>query len=684
MGSTDTSVSVALRASESRYRRLFEAAQDGILLLNAQTAQIEDANPYVMQLLGYSHAQMLGKKLWEVGAIADVAKSEEMFALLQDTGFVRYDDMPLKTRTGELINVEFVSNAYDCEGLRVIQCNVRNVTEQRHAEEQVRKLSLVVEQSRESIVIYSLAAEIEYVNEALVRSSGYTRHELLGRPVTVLYAEPSPLVAEPTLREALAQGQSWKGEFRRRRKDGSEFTESALVAPMRQADGQTSHYVAITQDNTQAKRDAQELARHRHQLEDLVVARTQALAQATQAAQAANVAKSAFLANMSHEIRTPLTAINGMAYLIRRSGVTAQQSAWLASLEAGGQHLLEVINAVLDLSQIEAGKLAVLDDELNVASVVAKVAGLLLERATAKRLTLQVQVCALPQVLHGDATRLQQALLNFAGNAVKFTHSGGVVLRVLCATDDADSMLLRFEVQDTGIGIAAQTLPKLFTAFEQADNSTTRRYGGTGLGLAIVKQLALLMGGEVGARSTPGAGSTFWFTARLRKAARSAPVRPLANAAAQLGAAKAGARILLVDDAPITRDVTLELLKAVIPLVDVADNGTDAVRLAALYHYDLILMDVQMPGMDGLEATRRIRRLPTGATTPIIALTANAFAEDRALCLAAGMDDFLAKPFHPDVLYDLVVTWLARPASPVRPASPAGTAPRPAAAPALS
>jgi CheY-like chemotaxis protein len=289
---------------------------------------------------------------------------------------------------------------------------------------------------------------------------------------------------------------------------------------------------------------------------------------------------------------------------------------------------------------------------------------MLVERATAKKLTLQVQLCPLPLALLGDATRLQQALLNYAGNALKFTHAGGVVLRVLCLEEQPDSLLLRFEVQDTGIGIDELTLARLFTAFEQADSSTTRRYGGTGLGLAIVRQLAALMGGKVGATSTPGVGSIFWFTARLGKGTTDTPLQllPLGAGAQLLGRAHAGARILLVDDAFVTREVTLELLQAVIPHVDVADNGAEAVRLVTLGHYDLILMDVQMPVMDGLQATRLIRRLPQGATTPIIALTANAFADDRARCLAAGMDGFLAKPFHPDELYELVVTWLARPA----------------------
>jgi PAS domain S-box-containing protein len=657
-----TTADAALRASESRYRRLFEAAQDGILLLNAETAQIEDANPYVIGLLGYSHAEMLGKKLWEVGAFADAAKSADMFAQLQDRGYVRYADLPLKTRTGALINVEFVSNAYDCAGVRVIQCNIRNITDQRKAEEQVRKLSLVVEQSPECIVISNLDTEIEYVNEALLCHSGYSREEIVGKKARILHAPLNGLETYTDLLAAVTQGRSWKGEFRSRRKDGSEFTESAIVAPIRQPDGTTSHYVTITQDNTQRKRDAEELERYRHRLEDLVEFRTRELAVAKQAAEAANIAKSAFLANMSHEIRTPLVAITGMAYLIRRSQVTPQQAEWLTMLEAGGQHLLELINAVLDLSKIDAGKLVLEEGDVSVGRIAANVASMFFERAAAKHLKLLVETQAVPRALLGDAPRLQQALVNYAANAVKFTDSGSVTLRALCVEDNPSNALVRFEVQDTGIGVAPAALPRLFSAFEQADNSTTRKYGGTGLGLAIVKQLARLMGGDVGVESRPGLGSTFWFTARLRKNAQPGAVHAVqeSSAQAELTRSHAGARILLVDDEPMNREVTLELLRSAVPNVDVAQDGNEAVKLAALRVYDLILMDVQMPGMDGLEATRRIRSLPAGADTPIIALTANAFAEDKARCLAAGMDDFLAKPFHPDSLFRTLVKWLSR------------------------
>ncbi|MEY2689631.1 MAG: hypothetical protein RL375_3830 [Pseudomonadota bacterium] len=467
------------------------------------------------------------------------------------------------------------------------------------------------------------------------------------------------LVGEPADE---AHDQTWKGELLSRRKGGGDYTAYAVVAPIRRADGQISHVVTITEDITQRTRDAEELERYRHQLEKLVDERTSQLGEAKLRAEAANIAKSAFLANMSHEIRTPLGAITGMAYLIRRSQVTPRQADWLSKLEIACKHLLELINVILDLSRIDAGKLVLEEVRVDVERITHNVEAMLSVQAEAKHLRLSVDLQTLPVRLMGDPVRLQQALLNYAGNAVKFTQSGHVTLTVSCVDDDADSALLRFEVSDSGIGIDAVTLPRLFTAFEQADNSTTRCYGGTGLGLAIVHQLARLMGGQTGVTSIKGVGSSFWFTARLKKFCR-----PIMALAAEPGTAEArlafefpDARILLVDDEPVNREVTQEMLGAVIARVDVADNGADAVRLVGRNPYDLILMDIQMPGMDGLEATRLIRAMPGGATTRIVALTANAYADDKARCLAAGMDGFLAKPFDVEALFDTVVAALSR------------------------
>ncbi|MBL8477952.1 MAG: response regulator, partial [Sterolibacteriaceae bacterium] len=263
----------------------------------------------------------------------------------------------------------------------------------------------------------------------------------------------------------------------------------------------------------------------------------------------------------------------------------------------------------------------------------------------------------------GDATRLQQAMLNYVTNAVKFTERGAVILHLGLVEETANSVLLRFAVEDSGVGIAPEALSRLFCAFEQADNSTTRKYGGTGLGLAITRRLAELMGGEAGAQSTPGVGSTFWFTARLKKsneAMVTAPAPAAAQAEAALRQDHAGKRILVVDDEPINREIAQELLESVGLVVDTAEDGAEAVTLARKTIYSTIFMDMQMPKVNGLEATREIRQLAGYRITPIIAMTANVFTEDKARCVAAGMDDFLTKPFKTDELFTTLLHSLSR------------------------
>ncbi|MCX7161638.1 MAG: ATP-binding protein, partial [Rhodocyclales bacterium] len=331
------------------------------------------------------------------------------------------------------------------------------------------------------------------------------------------------------------------------------------------------------------------------------------LADARQAAEAANIAKSAFLANMSHEIRTPMNGILGMANILRREGVSPRQAQRLDTIDTSARHLLSIINNILDLSKIEAGKFTLETAPVAIDSLLANVSLILSERARTKGIHLLIDTGALPQNLTGDPTRLQQALLNYAGNAIKFTEQGSVTLRAIKQEESDADVVVRFEVEDTGIGISAEAMPRLFSAFEQADNSMSRQYGGTGLGLAITKRLAELMGGAAGAESTPGAGSTFWFTARLKKGMQAAAgvAATEVDAESELRRRDAGRRVLVVDDEPVNREVAQIQLESADLVADMAADGAEAVAMAQQKVYAAILMDMQMPQVSGLEATRR-------------------------------------------------------------------------------
>ncbi|MBL8484993.1 MAG: PAS domain-containing protein [Rhodocyclaceae bacterium] len=538
--------------------------------------------------------------------------------------------------------------------------------DQKLAEAALRKLNQAVEQSPASVVITDLSGAIEYVNQAFLANTGYGADEVAGRNPRLLKSGLTPPETYVAMWGALTAGQPWSGELVNRRKNGEIYYEHAVIAPVRQPDGKIAHYVAVKTDITENKRIAGELERHRHHLEELVATRTAELAAAKNAAEVASRAKSAFLANMSHEIRTPMNAIVGLTHLLQRDAGPPEQRERLGKIAESADHLLNVINDILDISKIEAGKLNLDEVDFDLAGVIDNALDQVRPRADFKGLAIRRGILpALPGRLRGDPTRLRQALLNYLANAVKFTEHGTVSLNVSLLEQAPREVLLQFEVRDTGIGIDEAGRARLFHPFEQVDSSNTRNHGGTGLGLAITRSLARLMGGDTGVDSAPGQGSRFWFTARLARAAVDAEALPCVpapiNAEHLLRNACGGRRILVCEDNAFNQDVARDLLEQVGLVAEIAPNGIDALAMLQRGRYDLVLMDMQMPLMDGLEATRRLRSDPRNANLPVLAMTANAYREDRDSCRAAGMNDFVTKPVDPALLYQTLAKWLAAP-----------------------
>ena len=678
----------ALHASSERYRLIVQTAAEGIWMTDAD-GKTTFVNPKMAHMLGYTVQEMLNRPMLDFMDRDSQLRmqrrlaSHGSLASQPDQVDFRFFRKDLSSLWGLLSSTSIQSENGEPGGTLAM---ITDITERRQASIALSNSSqrmasvfgavtngLVVQDSHGHILESNAAAE----RMLAASPAGNSLWQAIHEDGSAFDQRSHPV--HITLSTGVAMRDVLMGV---QQPDGSLSWLSVNTEAIRDEYGKVGMVVASLTDITYHKRSESALRELNEHLEERVAQRTEQLDQAKQVAEEASLAKGQFLANMSHEIRTPMNGVIGMAYLALKTDLEPRQRDYLEKIRFAGEHLLGIIDDILDISKIEAGKLKIEHVNFSFDHVIQTLNTVVAPRAAGKNLELLFEIDPqLPPILVGDPLRLGQVLINYANNAIKFSEQGSITVIVKKVVGDDKHCLVRFEVCDHGIGLSQDEMSKLFQSFQQADTSTTREYGGTGLGLAISKQLAQLMGGDVGVDSSPGLGSTFWFTARLGISNQAAPalldtmlktaqaqaMRASADAALVMGALK-HARILLVEDNTFNQQVALELLEEAGASVCLANNGVEALDLLRQTQFDCVLMDVQMPLMDGLQATRLIRADPQLAHLRVLAMTATATSEDRVRCLDAGMDDFISKPIQPAMMYQTIASWLPARETPPPPA----------------
>ena len=634
----------ALRASEKRFRYIFDYSKVGMNLIGPDYKYLK-INRAFSEMTGYSENELLAHDFKKITHPDDI-EMNSMWANKLLAGEIEHFNMQKKfiRKNGSILHGDLTVSAMRDENGKLMYgiAIVQDITGRVLAQQKLFMLSRAVENSPASVVITDPDGMIEYVNPKFTRVTGYTAQEAIGQNPRILKSGAlSPKFYE-RMWETILSGEIWQGEFHNKRKSGEDYFEAATISPIRDENGNITHFVAVKEDITERKRTEQELKK------------------SMAAAEAANQAKGEFLANMSHEIRTPMNAIIGFSHLCLQSELPPAQRDYLEKVYRSANSLLGIINDILDFSKVEAGKMKVEKIPFQLDAVLRSAADVAGIRAAQKSLILNFdKEPGIPPTLVGDPLRVGQVLNNLLGNAIKFTEAGEVAVQVRIESQTASQgetpahFVLGFTVRDTGIGLTPEQIGRLFESFSQADASTTRKYGGTGLGLAISKQLVELMGGAIWVESTPGKGSVFAFNLPFTcppGESGAAPDSGIPGAPDSMSGLS-GLHVLLVEDNEFNRQLATALLARAGMAVSTAGDGIEAVQAVRQQKFDAVLMDIQMPNMGGLEATRRIRENPALAGLPIIAMTANAMAGDREHYLAAGMNDYIAKPIQHNALY---------------------------------